>query len=146
VKIENMIRIKPISDDGFRVCMETLSRMGVAKKKEKLFFQSCYIIRVKGQFYIVYYKEILNKKMSDIDIARRNTIATLLEKWEMVSIENKEAINEFGTLPSVFVMAFKDKQNWKVSSKIATERISDFIEVVIKKSQYETTSPKKEEN
>ena len=141
-----MIRIEKMTNDEFRVCMETISRMGVVKKSttemdKKLFYQSCYIVKIYGEFYIAYFKEILNKKMEDVDLARTNTIALLLEKWNLIKITDKAKIDEYGSLPSVFVVPFKDKQKYEKKNKLTSKHLSNFIQVEIKKLEVSQRQP-----
>jgi len=143
-----MIKLEKMTNDEFRVCMETVSRMGVVKKSEvlhtpedrttfekKIFFQSCYSVKIYGDYYVVYYKEILNKKMEDIDFARMNTVALLLEKWKLAKIADKSLIDEYGSLPSIFVIPFKNKDKYEKKNKIPSKKISDFIQIEIRKRE-----------
>jgi len=148
-----MIKIEKMDNDAFRVCMETISRMGVLKKSakdpdKKLFYQSCYVVKIYGEFYIAYYKEILNKVMEGVDFARMNTIALLLEKWKLVKIFDKNVITEYGSLPSVFVVPFKKKDLYEKRNKLTSQHLSDFIQVTIKKMEIEKAEQKeiKKEN
>jgi hypothetical protein len=122
-----MLRLENVSDDQFRVAMETVSRMGVAKKKEKLFFQSCYIVKLNGIYYLVNYKEIIGKEMTDSDHARTNTVAVLLDKWDLIKIAEKTDIDKFGTQPTIFVIPYKAKGNYQVKGRIPNYKISKFI-------------------
>jgi hypothetical protein len=124
--------------------------MGVIKKSEvlhtpedrttfekKIFFQSCYIVKIHGEYYISYFKEILNKKMEDLDFARMNTIALLLEKWNILKMTDKSVIDEYGSLPSIFVVPYKDKHKYDKRNKISSKQMSNFIQIQIKKMEVE---------
>lgn len=130
-----MIRLKDVNDDQFRIAMETVSRMGVAKKKEKLFFQSCYIVKIDGQYFLVNYKEILGTEMKDSDHARTNTAATLLDKWKIAQIFDKKDIDQYGTQPTLFVLSYEDKKTYQVKGRIPNYKISKFISDYKEKNQ-----------
>ena len=138
-----MIKIENMTNDQFRVCMETVSRMGVLKKSakdpnKKFFYQSCYIVKIYGEYYIAYFKEIMNKKMEDVDFARLNTVALLLEKWKLAKVLDKEKLDAYGSLPSIFVVPFKDKQKYEKKNKLTNNQISKYIQIQIKKREVET--------
>jgi hypothetical protein len=138
-----MIKLEKMGNEQFRICMETISRMGVLKKSvkepdRKLFFQSCYVVKIKGDYYITYYKEILNKKMEGVDYARMNTIALLLsEKWKLAKLVDPSIINEYGSLPSIFVVPYKDKNKYEKRNKLTSKHLSDFIQIQIRKMEIE---------
>jgi hypothetical protein len=102
---------------------ETLTRIGVASKKEKVLYQSCHILHKQGKYYITHFKELfaLDGKPTDItenDIARRNTVANLLEDWELIKIVTKEQTKEpTVSLSQVKIISHKEKADWELVPK-----------------------------
>jgi hypothetical protein len=101
---------------------ETLTRIGVASRKEKKLYQSCHILHKKGQYYIVHFKELFaldGKKanLSDNDVQRRNRIIKLLSDWGLVEIVKESAIKDAAPLSQIKVISFKDKGEWTLESK-----------------------------
>ena len=108
-------------DDFLKVC-ETLTRIGIASKKEQKLYQSCHILHKQGRYYLTHFKElfILDGKSSDIsnsDIERRNTIAFLLQDWELLTIVNPIKFGNKSEMNSIKVLPHKDKKNWILDSK-----------------------------
>jgi len=108
--------------DDFLKVRETLSRIGVASRKERKLYQSCHILHKQGRYYIVHFKELfaLDGKRANItenDIARRNTIAKLLRDWELISIPSTINESEFAPLSQIKVLAFKEKDDWILETK-----------------------------
>jgi len=108
--------------DDFLKVRETLSRIGVASKKDKVLYQSCHILHKQGRYFIVHFKELfaLDGKATDItdnDLERRNTIAKLLEDWGLVSVINKDRITQFAPMAQIKVLSYKDKGDWKLETK-----------------------------
>lgn len=109
--------------DSFLKVKETLTRIGVAAKKDNTLYQSCHILHKQGHYSILHFKELfaLDGKPTDIsdnDIARRNTIASLLEEWGLVKIVEPDLMQEnFAPLSQIKIIAFKEKQNWGLVSK-----------------------------
>lgn len=108
--------------DDFLKVRETLSRIGVASKKDKVLYQSCHILHKQGRYFIVHFKELfaLDGKETDItdnDLERRNTIAKLLEDWGLVKIINKEKIIAFAPMAQIKVLSFKEKDEWALETK-----------------------------
>ena len=118
--IEDMLEVSLKEPDDFLKVRETLSRIGVASRKEKKLFQSCHILHKQGKYYIVHFKELfaLDGKETNInenDIARRNTITQLLADWGLVSIIG---INELkAPLSQIKVISFKEKSEWALETK-----------------------------
>ena len=118
--IEHMLEVSLKEPDDFLKVRETLSRIGVASRKEKKLFQSCHILHKQGKYYIVHFKELfaLDGKETNInenDIARRNTITQLLADWGLVSIIG---INELkAPLSQIKVISFKEKSEWALETK-----------------------------
>ena len=109
--------------DDFLKVRETLTRIGVASKKEKILYQSCHILHKQGRYAIVHFKELfaLDGKPTDItenDIARRNTVANLLEDWELIKIVTKEQTKEpTVSLSQVKIISHKEKADWELVPK-----------------------------
>mgnify|MGYP003672988702 FL=1 len=112
----------PEKDDFLKI-RETLSRIGVASRKEKELFQSCHILHKRGKYYITHFKELfkLDGKPSSLeegDIGRRNTIVTLLAQWKLVSVVNPNQIKEpTAPLSQIKIIPFKEKIEWKLTTK-----------------------------
>jgi hypothetical protein len=123
IKIENMVEVTLNEKDDFLKVRETLTRIGVASKKDKILFQSCHILHKQGKYYITHFKELfaLDGKPTDItenDIARRNTIANLLEDWELITILDPEKTKEPEvSLSQIKIIAFKEKNDWQLTPK-----------------------------
>ena len=118
----NMLEVLLNEPDDFLKVRETLSRIGVASRKERKLYQSCHILHKQGRYYIVHFKELfaLDGKRANItenDIARRNTIARLLRDWELVSIPSVISESEFAPLSQIKVLAFKEKDDWILETK-----------------------------
>ena len=120
-KPENMLEVALKEPDDFLKVRETLSRIGVASRKEKTLFQSCHILHKQGKYYIVHFKELFaldgkDTNLSENDIARRNTISNLLADWGLVDVIRKSEV-EAAPLSQIKVISFKDKENWKLETK-----------------------------
>ena len=108
--------------DDFLKIRETLSRIGVASRKDKTLYQSCHILHKQGHYFIVHFKELfaLDGKSTDInanDLHRRNTIAKLLQDWGMVQIVEPTAFAELAPLSQIKVLPFKEKGEWTLVQK-----------------------------
>jgi hypothetical protein len=117
-----MLEITLAEPDDFLKVRETLTRIGVASRKENKLFQSCHILHKQGRYYIVHFKElfILDGKKANLeksDVERRNTIATLLSDWGLVEIQNKEVAVECAPLRQIKIIGFKDKDQWELCPK-----------------------------
>jgi hypothetical protein len=121
--VENMVEVKLRSAEDFLKIRETLTRIGVASRRDKVLFQSCHILHKQGRYYIVHFKELfaLDGKptnFSDEDKARRNTITNLLAEWELVDIVNIERTNDIvAPLNQIKIIAHKEKNEWKLEAK-----------------------------
>lgn len=118
----SMLEITISDPDDFLKIKESLTRIGVASKKDNVLYQSCNILHKQGKYYIVHFKELFNLdgKPSNItmdDIARRNTIAFLLQEWNLLTILNPEKYTERSPLSNIKILAYKDKQNWTLVAK-----------------------------
>ena len=120
---EQMLEIKLKEPDDFLKVRETLSRIGVASRKEKKLYQSCHILHKQGRYFIVHFKELfaLDGKptnFSDEDKGRRNTIIKLLEEWGLVETANKvQVVEPVAPLSQVKVIAHKNKDEWQLEPK-----------------------------
>ena len=108
--------------DDFLKVKETLTRIGVASRKDKKLYQSCHILHKQGRYFIVHFKELflLDGKKSNLeenDIARRNTIATLISDWGLVTIEKPERAKPVAPLRQIKILPYKDKNEWELCPK-----------------------------
>jgi hypothetical protein len=123
VNIDDLVEVRLKEADDFLKVKETLTRMGVASRKDKILFQSCHILHKQGKYYIVHFKELfaLDGKptnFSDEDKGRRNTIIKLLEEWGLVETANKVQVTEpVAPLSQVKVIAHKNKDEWQLEPK-----------------------------
>ena len=118
----SMLEVTLNEPDDFLKVRETLTRIGVASRKENKLFQSCHILHKQGRYFIVHFKELflLDGKKSNLeenDIARRNTIATLMSDWGLISVDNKENIQPLAPLRQIKIIPFKEKGNWELCPK-----------------------------
>ena len=117
---EQMLQVTLKEPDDFLKVRETLSRIGVASRKERKLYQSCHILHKQGKYYIVHFKELFaldgkETNLSENDIARRNTIAKLLNDWNLVGVEGK--IEPVAPLSQIKILYFKDKDEWTLETK-----------------------------
>ena len=118
----DMLEITLNEPDDFLKVRETLTRIGVASRKDNKLFQSCHILHKQGRYFIVHFKELflLDGKPTNLvenDVQRRNTIATLLADWGLVTILNPEAAKDIAPLRQVKVISYKDKHMWELCPK-----------------------------
>jgi len=114
----DMLEVTIKQPDDFLKIRETLTRIGVASRKDKTLYQSCHILHKQGKYYITHFKELFaldGKKatLSENDIQRRNTIALLLQDWNLIDILKKEATDNKAPLSQIKVLPFKDKKGKK---------------------------------
>ena len=119
---DQMIEVTLNEPDDFLKVRETLTRIGVASRKEKKIYQSCHILHKQGRYYLVHFKELfaLDGKHANLttnDIQRRNRIAQLLSDWGLVSIVDTEKIKDIAPLNQIKVLAYKDKGDWILETK-----------------------------
>ena len=117
---EQMLEVGLKEPDDFLKVRETLSRIGVASRKERKLYQSCHILHKQGRYYIVHFKELFaldGKKtnLSENDIARRNTIANLLRDWGLINIIGE--VKEVAPLSQIIVLSFDEKCEWTLETK-----------------------------
>jgi hypothetical protein len=124
IEIKDLVEVTLKEQDDFLKVRETLTRIGVASKKDRTLFQSCHILHKKGQYYVVHFKELfaLDGKPTDIsenDLSRRNAIVNLLEDWGLVKVVNKKQ-TETPTpifLSQVKILSHKEKNEWQLVPK-----------------------------
>ena len=119
---DSMIEVGLKEPDDFLKVRETLTRIGVASRKEKKLYQSCHILHKQGRYYIVHFKELfaLDGKKANLslnDVQRRNRIVQLLGDWGLVSVSSKESIADVAPLSQIKVLAYKEKGDWTLESK-----------------------------
>lgn len=123
VDLKQFVEVTLNEQDDFLKVRETLTRIGVSSRKEKVLYQSCHILHKQGQYYITHFKELflLDGKPSNIsenDIQRRNAIAKLLEEWELVTIVNPQImIDNIAPLHQIKIISFKEKNEWELVTK-----------------------------
>jgi len=123
IDINKFIEVELKEQDDFLKVKETLTRIGVSSRKEKVLYQSCHILHKQGKYYIVHFKELfsLDGKPANItenDIQRRNAIANLLEEWGLLKVLNKGIMtNNIAPLHQIKIIAFKDKDEWELIPK-----------------------------
>lgn len=108
--------------DDFLKVKETLTRIGVASRNDKILYQSCHILHKQSRYYICHFKELfaLDGKLADLsdnDIERRNTIAKLLSDWGLLEIINPDKFNNLVPLSQIKILSFREKDNWNLQSK-----------------------------
>jgi len=119
---DNMIEEALNEPDDFLKVRETLTRIGVASRKEKKLYQSCHILHKQGRYYIVHFKELfaLDGKHANLtlnDVQRRNRITQLLCDWGLISVVNPEAVESIAPLNQIKVLAYKEKTEWILETK-----------------------------
>ena len=130
---ENMVECTLENPDDFLKVRETLTRIGVASRKDKILYQSCHILHKQGRYYIVHFKELfaLDGKptnFSENDQARRNTIANLLSEWGLIALVNPNSSSELVVpLNQLKILSFKEKDQWDLTAKynIGSKRNED---------------------
>ena len=119
---DDMVEISLKEPDHFLKVRETLTRNGVATRKEKKLYQSCHILHKKGQYYIVHFKELFaldgkRANLSENDVQRRNRIIKLLSDWGLVEIVKIDEVKDAAPLSQIKVIAYKEKHDWTLESK-----------------------------
>jgi len=119
---EKMIEIKLNEPDDFLKVRETLTRIGVASRKEKKLYQSCHILHKQGKYYIVHFKELfaLDGKYANLsinDVQRRNRITKLLADWGLITVNNEDSIIDIAPLNQIKVLPYREKNEWTLEQK-----------------------------
>jgi hypothetical protein len=121
--INSLAEVRLKNPDDFLKVRETLTRIGVASKKDKILYQSCHILHKQGRYYIVHFKELFAldgkpSNFSESDIARRNTITNLLKEWDLVEIVHPaQTENPISPISQIKVLPFKEKDEWELVAK-----------------------------
>jgi hypothetical protein len=121
--LSNFVEVVLNEQDDFLKVRETLTRIGVSSRKEKVLYQSCHILHKQGKYYVVHFKELfaLDGKPSNIsenDIHRRNAIAKLLEEWGLIRVINPEImVDKIAPLHQIKIISFKEKDEWELIAK-----------------------------
>jgi hypothetical protein len=120
--IESLIQVELEQQEDFLKIKETLTRIGVASKKDKTLYQSCHILHKQGLYYIVHFKELFMldgkpSNFSDEDRLRRNTIATLLEQWGLLKIKSINNVEGLSPISQVKILSHKEKDEWELVAK-----------------------------
>ena len=119
---QDMLEVTLNEPDDFLKVKETLTRIGIASRKDKKLYQSCHILHKQGRYFITHFKELFlldgNKStLEQTDIQRRNTIATLLSDWGLLTIVKKEAVEDVAPLRQIKVLPFREKNEWELLPK-----------------------------
>ena len=119
---DQMVEVLLNEPDDFLKVRETLTRIGVASRKEKKLYQSCHILHKQGRYFIVHFKELfaLDGKHANLtvnDVQRRNRIVRLLADWGLVSVVSLDAVSDIAPLNQIKVLAYKDKNDWVLEQK-----------------------------
>lgn len=121
--VDSLVEVRLKNAEDFLKIKETLSRIGVASKKDKTLYQSCHILHKQGKYYITHFKELflLDGKSSDfddVDRGRRNTIVKLLEEWGLLDVVSRDKIEQpQSTLSQIKIIAYKEKDEWTLVPK-----------------------------
>lgn len=121
--LDKLVEVKIGEEEDFLKIKETLTRIGVASRKEKKLYQSCHILHKQGKYYIVHFKELFSldgkpTNISDEDIGRRNTIIQLLAEWDLIKIVEPERCSEPKTsLSQIKILPYKEKNEWELVTK-----------------------------
>ena len=121
--IENLVEVQLTHQEDFLKVKETLTRIGVASKKDNCLYQSCHILHKQGSYYIVHFKELfmLDGKPSSLtleDKCRRNTIVTLLQQWGLLNIKNPEQlVDGLAPISQIKIISHKEKDDWDLVAK-----------------------------
>tara|TARA_B100000902_G_scaffold95260_1_gene98057 strand:- start:3168 stop:3593 length:426 start_codon:yes stop_codon:yes gene_type:complete len=132
-KQTDMVEVFLGEPDDFLKVRETLTRIGVASRKEKKIYQSCHILHKQGKYYIVHFKELFaldgkNTNLSLNDVQRRNRIVQLLSDWGLIEVVDSEKIVDLAPLNQIKVLSFKEKNDWTLESKYNIGRKKTAVE------------------
>lgn len=121
--VDKLVEVKIAEEQDFLKIKETLTRIGVASRKDKKLYQSCHILHKQGRYYIVHFKELFaldgkTTDFSDDDIGRRNTIASLLEDWDLIKIVDPQKTNTpKAPMSQIKILPHKEKEEWELVAK-----------------------------
>ena len=119
---EQMVEVHLSEPDDFLKVRETLTRIGVASRKEKKLYQSCHILHKQGRYYIVHFKELFaldgkHANLTSNDVQRRNRITQLLSDWGLIEVVKADSISDIAPLNQIKVLSFKEKNEWTLETK-----------------------------
>ena len=119
---DQMVEVLLNEPDDFLKVRETLTRIGVASRKEKKLYQSCHILHKQGRYYIVHFKELFaldgkHANLTSNDVQRRNRITRLLADWGLISVVKSESVSDIAPLNQIKVLSYKDKGDWILEQK-----------------------------
>jgi hypothetical protein len=123
VDLTKFVEVSLNEQDDFLKVRETLTRIGVSSRKERVLYQSCHILHKQGRYYIVHFKELFAldgkpSNLSENDIQRRNAIANLLEEWGLVTILNRKILEDnIAPLHQIKIISYKEKDDWQLITK-----------------------------
>lgn len=123
ISVDDLLEVELQNKEDFLKVKETLTRIGITSKKENKLFQSCHILHKKGKYYIVHFKELflldgLESNIDDNDVARRNTIAKLLQEWKLIKIVNPDIMNNnFAGINQIKIIPHSEKTKWQLCPK-----------------------------
>ena len=125
---ENMVECTLENPDDFLKVRETLTRIGVASRKDKILYQSCHILHKQGKYYIVHFKELFaldgkETNLTENDIGRRNRIASLLKDWGLININGE--VQNMSPLSQIKIISFKEKSEWTLETKYNIGKTKD---------------------
>jgi len=121
--VNDLVEIELENPDDFLKVKETLTRIGIASRKDKKLYQSCHILHKRGKYYVTHFKELFmldgkDNNFSEEDKARRNTIVNLLEEWQLVKTVDPSKIEDpVAPLSQIKILPFREKQNWELVPK-----------------------------
>ena len=123
ISVDDLLEVTLAKDDDFLKVKETLTRIGVSSRKENKLYQSCHILHKRGKYYIVHFKELfaldgLPTNLSNEDIGRRNTIANLLEEWELLEVVDPDKSEDPLTpINKIKILPYREKGDWELCPK-----------------------------
>ena len=121
--LNRLVEVRLRTSEDFLKVKETLSRIGLASKKDNTLYQSCHILHKQGRYYVVHFKELFlldgkEATLSENDIARRNRVVSLLDEWELIEVIDAKKIEEpLAPLNQIKIIPYKDKTNWNLVTK-----------------------------
>ena len=119
---DQMVEVTLNEPDDFLKVRETLTRIGVASRKEKKIYQSCHILHKQGRYFLVHFKELIaldgkHANLTSNDVQRRNRITQLLSDWGLIEVVNTDSIGDIAPLNQIKVLSFKEKDEWTLETK-----------------------------
>ena len=129
-KLESLVEVTLKTEEDFLKVRETLTRIGVASKKENILYQSCHILHKQGKYYIVHFKELFGldgkpSNLTDDDVARRNTISNLMAEWGLVDlVDSTKSADPVANMSQIKIIPHKDKYDWELVTKYTIGRKS----------------------